>query len=636
MRSSNASSHAPKQRYVGLLMKRAMKYSTYWYDLDSDHVYLKRIKKYIEKHKDEPEYLNAHRSKINSDTILTWACANGYVEHLEQLLQCQGIDINAKNALGRPALILASHRNGDGDKSEKLIDLLLAYPGIDINQRETKRTRGTALTHSLANLNKNLTMKILRHGGHDAESLQDAFKIAVKNGSADIVAAILENPNINVHAEICIQKGRDEEQGRCITVLQYAAKMGYVAIVKSILNHPKSQYAANHEAVKNSILDATSKHNTSMLIAFIEKNLDNGVELFTWAAKHHQDILHALLAMPTFNGNSMLLDGHNHLTWAIANDEINLAEQLLNHPAVIDVNAHTLNGDTALTIAAESDLHTCDLLLARPGIEVNAQNNVGDTALIKAAACGFTLTLQSLLKAPSIDVNLSNGDGVTALIAACKFGEQECIGSLLAHPDLKINLVDHSGRTALMNAVLSCKAENVKLLLMRSDIDINRQDNTGKTALMYAAQLGLTSVVKMLAAHDASNINTQDNNGDTALLLAARSHDNAIIIETLFDYGANANIKNTRSYTALMAAKKAAHKGICPLLKNPPIHPDYQVAPPYAPAVYHAPSAPPMETPAFETSKPSSPHLGLFAQQPTREPSPKITTDTKSTLRNSI
>jgi len=188
---------------------------------------------------------------------------------------------------------------------------------------------------------------------------------------------------------------------------------------------------------------------------------------------------------------------------------------------------------------------------------------------------------------------------------------------------------------------MSGRAENVKALLMRNEIDLNISDKTGKTALMYAAELGLTNVVTMLAANDVSNINSQDKNGDTALILAARSHDNAIIIETLFEYGANANIKNNTSYTAIMVAKKAAHKGICPLLKNPPVHLEYQAAPPYAPAAFNAPSAPPMEqpapsAPALDASKPSSPRLGLFAQQPTREPSSSIKTNVKAALRKSI
>ena len=63
-------------------------------------------------------------------------------------------------------------------------------------------------------------------------------------------------------------------------------------------------------------------------------------------------------------------------------------------------------------------------LLVVPGIDVNLQNEDGNTALIYAASRGYEDIVARLLAAPGIDVNLQNNDGKTALDFAVKKGHQ--------------------------------------------------------------------------------------------------------------------------------------------------------------------------------------------------------------------
>ena len=58
------------------------------------------------------------------------------------------------------------------------------------------------------------------------------------------------------------------------------------------------------------------------------------------------------------------------------------------------------------------------MLLAAPGLDVNAATGAGDTALMLAADGGHTETVTVLLAAPGLDVNAATGAGRTALTLA--------------------------------------------------------------------------------------------------------------------------------------------------------------------------------------------------------------------------
>ena len=73
-------------------------------------------------------------------------------------------------------------------------------------------------------------------------------------------------------------------------------------------------------------------------------------------------------------------------------------------------------------------------LLAAPGLDVNAANERGYTALMMAALIGHSDTVTVLLAAPGLDVNAANGRGDTALALAEGHGHVEIASLLRARP----------------------------------------------------------------------------------------------------------------------------------------------------------------------------------------------------------
>lgn len=168
---------------------------------------------------------------------------------------------------------------------------------------------------------------------------------------------------------------------------------------------------------------------------------------------------------------------------------------------LINENTKDKDGNTALIIAAAEDQKKVVIFLLQiDGIDVNAQNKKGDTALIEACAKNYgsdsdhgIVTL--LLNAPNINVNLKNNDGRTALMRTLFFGNNEIGRLLLAAPGIDVNAKDSDGNTAL---ILACSkgegfslpetdyATTVKILLTAPNIDVNAQNNRGTTPLLWA------------------------------------------------------------------------------------------------------------------------------------------------------
>merc|ERR1719352_1336057 len=79
-----------------------------------------------------------------------------------------------------------------------------------------------------------------------------------------------------------------------------------------------------------------------------------------------------------------------------------------------DPNTRGPNNRTCLMIAAEwNHDEVVALLLARPGIQVNAKNQFNSTALHLACAKGSLASLSKLLAAPGVQLNERNNDGYT-------------------------------------------------------------------------------------------------------------------------------------------------------------------------------------------------------------------------------
>lgn len=177
-----------------------------------------------------------------------------------------------------------------------------------------------------------------------------------------------------------------------------------------------------------------------------------------------------------------------------------------------------------LSAAGEGQFSKVKQLLTR-GANINARNDKGETALIRASEFGHPKVVDLLIKNRA-NVNATNNKGETGLIRASTWNRYAVVKLLLSN-GANINLTDNDGDTALIRASGNGHLEIVKLLL-KNGAYINLKNLSGNTPLMEASILGFTDVVKLLLKNGA-DINIKNNKGETALKLASKFWNNKLV-----------------------------------------------------------------------------------------------------------
>ena len=231
-----------------------------------------------------------------------------------------------------------------------------------------------------------------------------------------------------------------------------------------------------------------------LLAAGANVNLKEGKEpaALTKILEFHENPNMEMVKLLINAGADPNIDDGEPLTWAIEYNNIELFNILLS--AGVDVNIGIFDGFSGDLPPKSSQLifasllnrtEIVKLLLAVPGIDINLQNEYGDSALIIACKEGNSEIIKLLLTAPGINVNLQNKDGDSALIITCRKGNAEIVKLLLADPKIYINLQNINGDTALAESTVKNNLNIVNILLING-ADINIIDNGGNKAIEYA------------------------------------------------------------------------------------------------------------------------------------------------------
>ena len=140
---------------------------------------------------------------------------------------------------------------------------------------------------------------------------------------------------------------------------------------------------------------------------------------------------------------------------------------------------------------SNSDINTVEKLL-----DIDFQDNYGDTALIEATRANWNSDIAQLLLERGADPNIKNNNGFTALILASKWGRVIDTVRVLLKKGADINAITNTGFTALMWASLEGNVDIVKLLL-NNGANPNIRNNDGNTAIQVAEkmynQLGIST-----------------------------------------------------------------------------------------------------------------------------------------------
>ncbi|KAH0168120.1 hypothetical protein KCU67_g3605, partial [Aureobasidium melanogenum] len=213
-------------------------------------------------------------------------------------------------------------------------------------------------------------------------------------------------------------------------------------------------------------------------------------------------------------------------------------------------------GATGLHLAAYHGLVNATAQLLANGADVDAQDCLGTTPLMYAAAAGHSQIVKILLQSGAEPATICNR-GATALHRACENVQTEVVRRLVELPkDIAVNAFDErcEGRSALIWAI-KATPEILRLLLIRKDLLVNGpMYNTQRTtALYHAASWGHAETVEMLLKHPDIEVNALTKSRDTALFAAVRCGHHEIL-ELLLRYGADPEIQDRDGGTVLLRA----------------------------------------------------------------------------------
>ncbi|PKK46774.1 hypothetical protein CI102_7418 [Trichoderma harzianum] len=192
---------------------------------------------------------------------------------------------------------------------------------------------------------------------------------------------------------------------------------------------------------------------------------------------------------------------------------------LERHGHRISVNSQAAYGITALTFSVlRGRMAITDLLIQQKGVNVNAEDHLGNSTLHMAAVCIADKTMvQLLLEHPATDANLGNCKKTTPLIKAVQVNHDWAVEFLLKWHAIEPDKKDYWGMTALSWAAFLGRKKMVERLLELEEVDPNSLDEDGLTPLALCMQMGWPDVAEVLLKHPDVDVNAEDDWGWTPL-----------------------------------------------------------------------------------------------------------------------
>ncbi|KAI9852682.1 MAG: Ankyrin repeat domain-containing protein 44 [Vezdaea acicularis] len=218
-----------------------------------------------------------------------------------------------------------------------------------------------------------------------------------------------------------------------------------------------------------------------------------------------------------------------------------------------DVRIRTKANDSALLFAAQKGLDDAVQLLLDEGAELNGKHELLDTALMVAARKKHDSTVHLLLRQDGIEVDAVNEVGNTALHFA--IGSESTARLLMDVGNADLNISNDSGLTPLLCAAAESEPESaaVMRLLLRSGALVNTPDLDRVSALHLASELGSVEKVKILLEYGI-DANAKDGTGSRPLQYAMRTGKPLEIVQLLLDHGADIKAEDTFKSTVTHSA----------------------------------------------------------------------------------
>ncbi|KAG0204878.1 hypothetical protein BGX28_003337 [Mortierella sp. GBA30] len=206
------------------------------------------------------------------------------------------------------------------------------------------------------------------------------------------------------------------------------------------------------------------------------------------------------------------------------------------------------------------DTEHLDHVLTSLSLDPNRiRDKEGKSMLMVAATENKHRVLRYLLALPSIDVDMQDEEGETALYQAAAAGSTECV-QLLLHAGASARLGNEESITPLIIASYNGFVSICRLLVAIGHADVNQQDNTLKSALLLASYAGHIDIMAELIEHGAS-LNVLDQYGWSSLMLAAYAG-KLEACKLLLTHGADPHIRTANGKNARSLSWDAGHKAV--------------------------------------------------------------------------
>ena len=394
--------------------------------------------------------LTNEQTQIMTEQLIQ-AAEDGDVSTIQKLLM-EGADINGRDALGRTAIIAATHRN------QVEVVRLLIQAGADINIRDNRLDNPFLYAGAEGLLD---ILKLTIDAGADTKLTNrfggTALIPASERGHVEIVQELLTRTDVDVN---------------------HVNDLGWTALLEAII---LSNGGERHQQIVQLLVD----HGANINIP----DKDGVTPL-----EHAQ--MRGFTEIERILNNAQARD--MQLITAAGQGDIETVRQLLAQGA--NVHARDETGKTALIAAAyRNDLAIADVLI-QAGADVNVQDNTQQSAYLITTADGYLELLQRTLQAGA-NVHSTDSYNGTGLIRAADRGHVEIIQELLK-TDIQLDHINNLGWTALLEAIIlgdgGPRHTEVVRLLIEAGADVNLADSNGVTPLAHARQRGFAQMIEIL------------------------------------------------------------------------------------------------------------------------------------------
>lgn len=329
------------------------------------------------------------------ETALMAACKNGHLKIISELLSHADIEINAADQEGNTALHYAVKAQQAG-----AVKLLLSKKANCLK---------------LNNRNANPLSEALYH-------YRDNPKKSLK-----IVNLLLEKASA-AHINQEVAGGH---------ILVVACQLNLTAVVRCLLAHKKLCLQGRGSWALPTIIKTTPN-------------------------KKNKDIIALLLEEPHLDLTAIDLRGQTALQAALSYSRFDIAEKILRHDSLHFNQSWQENDATLFMLWLDLLDYPCFLERALSLFSQEFLDNAINkplfndlTLLMMAAENGQLGSLMLLMSESAININTQNNSGQTAFMLACLAEQEECAAALLSQPYFEVSLEDAQGLSQLHYAANS-------------------------------------------------------------------------------------------------------------------------------------------------------------------------------------